>query len=313
MGRSSKTAASYDEISRKRAGDLESKETPFRFFSNYVKKTLIQCALDHLKYKVGCSSVKVLDLASGRGGDLGKWLYFQSPELSFATARLPRERLTKATVLDCFDVSSECIAEAKRRYESLKTKSECVCSFTVRDCFSEEFLRHELPLLENYGKFNVVSIQFAFHYACESTERIDMLLSAIAGALAPNGIFIVTTVSDEALSECVRNTQTEDGKLFAVQFDSDPVWDGKLLAVGTKYRFVLEGFVDCDEYVVPLQYVRESAKNCGLEEVADFSKSFGAFYDKYKNDWSKNKGLFLVRGEKELAMLYHSFCFCKTN
>ncbi|RNF14132.1 mRNA capping methyltransferase [Trypanosoma conorhini] len=313
MTESWRTAASYDDIARKRAGDLTSKESSFRFFNNYVKKSLIQFALDHLKYKAGCSNVKVLDLASGRGGDIGKWLHCQSPELSFATAKLPRQRLTKASFLDCYDVSPECIAEARKRYETLASGADCVCVFSVRDCFSEEFLRGELPASENFGKFNIVSIQFAFHYACDTLERIDMLMAAIAGALAPNGVFIATTVDDEVFAERVRERQTESSGLFALQFDSEPVWDGARLAVGTKYRFELEGFVDCDEYVVPASYVRERAMYYGMEEVTEFSKTFQSFYEEYKKDQSKNKGLYLARGALELATLYRTFCFRKAS
>ncbi|EAN87185.1 mRNA capping methyltransferase [Trypanosoma cruzi] len=313
MAESQRTAASYDEIARRRAGDWKSKESPFRFFNNYVKKSIIQFALDHLKYKEGCSEVKVLDLASGRGGDVGKWLHCQSPELSFATAKLPRQRLTKAVFLDCYDVSSECIAEARKRYEALGSGVTCKCVFTVRDCFSEEFLCGQLPLSENYGKFHVVSIQFAFHYACDTRRRIDMLMAAIAGALASNGVFIATTVDDEVLAERVREKRTESTGLYALHFDSEPVWEGDRLAVGTKYLFELEGFVDCEEYVVPASYVRERAYYYGLEEVTEYSKTFRSFYEEYKKDSTKNKGFYLFRGYLELVTLYRTFCFRKIN
>ncbi|KAH9581932.1 mRNA (guanine-N(7))-methyltransferase domain [Trypanosoma melophagium] len=308
---SSRTATSYDEIARKRAGDLSSKETPFRFFNNYVKKTLIQFALDHIKRETSSRDAIVLDLASGRGGDMGKWLHSQSPELNFATAKLPRERLVKTAFLECHDISPECVAESQKRYDKLASGVECKCVFAVSDCFSEEFLCHQLPSSDHYGKFNVVSIQFAFHYACDSLERIDMLMAAIAGALCPGGVFIATTVDDEILAERVRENKMEYKGLFALQFDTEPQWDGTLLSVGTKYRFALDGFVDCDEYVVPLSYVRQRAKHYDMEEVVEFSKPFQSFYADYKSDSSKNKGLYLVRGEMELATLYRSLCFQK--
>ncbi|KEG13445.1 putative mRNA capping methyltransferase [Trypanosoma grayi] len=309
---SSRAADSYNEVARRRTGDLSSKETPFRFFSNYVKKCLIQFALDHIKHKAGRRNALVLDLASGRGGDIGKWLHSQSPELSFATKNLPPERLVRAAFLECHDVSPECVAAAQKRYSEFSSSAVCKCVFTVSDCFSEEFLRSQLLMSEHYGKYDIVSIQFAFHYACDTLERIDMLLGAIAGALATEGVFIATTVDEETLSQRVREKRTECGGLFAISFDSKPLWEGEKLAVGTKYRFALDGFVDCDEYVVPMAYVRERARHYGMEEVVEFSKPFRSFYADYKGDSSKNKGMYLVRGEMDLATLYRSLCFRKT-
>lgn len=308
-----RTAASYDQVVKKRAGDMKSKETPFRFFSNYVKKCLIQCALDHIKVTTGRRDAIVLDLASGRGGDLGKWLHCQSPELSFATAKLPRERLTKAAYVECYDVSPECIAEAESRYKKIAPDTVCRCSFTVKDCFSEDFLLRELPLTQHFGKFDIVSIQFAFHYACDTLERIDMLLGAIAKALAPEGVFIATTVDEEVLAKRVAANRMESKGLFSIHFDSEPQFEYDRLVVGTRYRFILYGFVDCDEYVVPLDYVRDCAKQHGLEEMVKFSKHFGSFYETYKDDPSKNKERYLVGGEMELATLYRSLCFRKAS
>nr|CCC93609.1 putative mRNA capping methyltransferase [Trypanosoma congolense IL3000] len=305
------TAASYNEVVRKRTGDMTSKETPFRFFSNYVKKNLIQYALDHIKHVAGRREAIVLDLASGRGGDLGKWIHCQSPELCFATSKLPRERLTKAVLVECYDVSPESVAEAQRRYETMAPGTECRCSFTVKDCFSEEFLLRELPLSSNFGKYDVVSIQFAFHYACDTLERIDMLMAAIAGALAPEGVYIATTVDEEVLAERIAAERLKSEGLFSINFDTKPHLESGGLPVGSKYRFSLNGFVDCDEYVVPLEYVRSRAKHYGMEEVVEFSKRFESFYEVYRKDYSKNKGLLLVRGEMELATLYRTLCFRK--
>ncbi|PWV20233.1 cap guanine-N7 methyltransferase [Trypanosoma cruzi] len=114
-----------------------------------------------------------------------------------------------------------------------------------------------------------------------------MLMAAIAGALASNGVFIATTVDDEVLAERVREKRTESTGLYALHFDSEPVWEGDRLAVGTKYLFELEGFVDCEEYVVPASYVRERAYYYGLEEVTEYSKTFRSFYEEYKKDSPK--------------------------
>jgi mRNA (guanine-N7-)-methyltransferase len=40
--------------------------------------------------------------------------------------------------------------------------------------------------------FNVVSVQFALHYAFESEEKVRFTMSAIADALCPGAVFFGT-------------------------------------------------------------------------------------------------------------------------
>ncbi|EPY28546.1 mRNA (guanine-N7-)-methyltransferase [Strigomonas culicis] len=306
---SSTAAASYDAVAKSRSGDLSSKDVPFRHFNNYVKKYLIQYALDGLRAsQLSMKSISVLDLASGRGGDVGKWLFMQSPPVQSKASDALR-----ISQYECYDISPDSISEAKGRYQKMKGQSQCTANFYVADCFSDVFLSTDLPTNPFYGKFGVVSIQFALHYACFSKERVQELLEVIAQSLDTNGFFIATTVNPYELSSRVK-TGSLSNSLFNVELLASPVWDSDsdaLLAAGTKYQFKLDGFVDCPEYLVPLDYIRTVAPSLGLRECTDASKPFGDFLVTYSSDRRINKGNVLSADERALSTLYYSLCFQK--
>lgn len=319
MAQNNEAASSYDAVTRRRQGDLSSKEVPYRHFNNYVKKSLIQFALDSVhRSHPEQTGAAVLDLASGRGGDVGKWLFMRSPQHGTAASS---SVVLHATYYECYDISPESINEAQRRFESFSGQHDCEASFHVADCFSSAFLTTDLRQSAYYGRFAVVSVQFAFHYACKDDESIRQLMEAVAGALEPGGVFIATTVDHEALSHCVKEGKCENS-LYHIQLESTPLWEccGEgastsevLLQTGTRYHFRLEGFVDCPEYVVPLTLVRDCAGANGMSECTAMSRPFNEFLREYQADWKKHKGNGpkITPAERELVTLYRTMCFIK--
>ncbi|CCW59909.1 unnamed protein product [Phytomonas sp. EM1] len=300
---------------------MHSQEVPYRHFNNYVKKVLIQEALDHVKGRFPeLTDVAVLDLASGRGGDIGKWFYMKSPSISDVDSSAATKALT-TTTYECYDVSDEAVAEARRRCDAMVSTSSTStfhASFFVADCFSAGFLKRTLRESPYFGKFHIVSIQFAFHYACRSEEAIEMLLESISSALVPGGVVLLTTVSQDELSERVWGNRFGNS-LFTIKLATDvPEWSAPregdkkfLLPLGTKYHFKLEGFVDCEEYVVPLEVVEKVARRVGLQKLASHSQPFLNFFNDYRKSWKKNKGNRLSADEVELVTLYCSLFFIK--
>lgn len=298
-------ADSYDLIAQSHTGDMASRTTPFRHFNNYVKSRLISSALDYVwKSKASTqgtsSQLAVLDLASGRGGDIGKWLL---------------SKRTAVTHYHCFDISSESILEAQRRYDNLDRKP-VEATFEVADCFSDEFLSVTLPALPFYGQYSVISIQFAFHYACASEEKMRQVINAIATALRPGGVFIATTINEEALAAFVRTEQTEGNHMFSVQLIEPVNWvtsfqtKKTLLAIGSQYHFQLKGFVDSPEYVVPMNMVKKLASIAGLTENREVSKPFEDYLEPYHLSRNSHE---LPEEEQALVKLYCTMMFVKGN
>ncbi|KAK7197250.1 mRNA capping methyltransferase [Novymonas esmeraldas] len=315
----SRAATSYDDVTRQRKNDWSSQQVAFRHFNNYVKKTLIQFALDRALANGAASPAEgasVLDLASGRGGDIGKWFFMQSPAQS--NPRAPSAAL-QTSRYDCYDISPECISEAERRCKEMVAAMEhpprCGATFTVADCFSESFLRDTLTSSPQFGRYTIVSIQFAFHYACKTVELMRDVIATIADALAPGGVVLITTVDIAALSRRVAEG-TLGNALYHITLSAPPEYtaatDGSaLLATGTEYHFHLDGFVDCPEYVVPCEAVTHCASESHLRLCDSVSMPFSGFLPSYSASWKLNKGNKLSGAELELVTLYRTLCFEK--
>lgn len=298
-------ATSYDSVAKSHSGDMNSTTTPFRAFNNCVKRLLINAGLANLRQRnQSLKEAAVLDLASGRGGDIGKWIV---PESSDPT------RL-RISYYDCFDISQESINEAEKRYHSLKD-TNAIGRFQVANCFEDTFLEERLPSLPLYRHYSIVSIQFAFHYACDTEQRIAKLMKAIAEALHDGGVFIATTVDEVSLSNYVR--AGTESSLFDIKLIEPVEWVTSFasktpkLKIGSQYHFKLLNFVDSPEYVVPMMIVKKYAAIYGLVEDPKSSKGFVDFLESHKKSFSRDCQTELSHEEKELVQLYRTLCFVK--
>ena len=151
--------------------------------------------------------LRVCDLACGKGQDVNKWA-------------------AEAGVLSVYgsDAAEQAVLEARRRAGAARGwRFEAVAG------------SGHLPA----RAFGIVSMQFALHYFCGSVETAAGLLGDVARALVPGGLFIGTTVNEEALP-------------------SGKEW-------GAGYTFVLPGRIDpATEYRVPRESLRVLAASKGL-------------------------------------------------
>lgn len=245
-----------------------------------------------------------------------KWCFGQSPKLSKSTAKLTRKELTKASEYHCYDISPQSIEGARQRAEESLSDAqakEMSCSFEVANCFDESFLQETLSQHSKFGAFDIITIQFAFHYACSSDDRVRMVLRYCLAALAPGGLFVATMVNSEKVRAAVDvTTGVVNGGKFKIEFRR-PLGDGtsepselppfqaSSLQLGAQYRFFLEDFVDCDEYFVPIEDLRRIASEVGFEE--DVGKPFDTYINAYRMD---PKNLVLSADDKELTSLYRT-------
>lgn len=331
-------AACYDDMARKHATDMASKETPFRHFNNFVKKLLIQSALDHARLRMRRNVVVVLDLASGRGGDLFKWQFSQSPKLSKATMSLPSNEVTRATEYHCFDISAGSIESARERSatRSAADVKKMMCTFSVANCFEESFLDGDAQLQkddadaqqqereaaattsacaplslrhhERFGQFDIVSVQFAFHYSCVSEESAHRALRAIYDALAPGGVLIATVVDSNTILNRLQRASEPGivaGRNFQLTFASECIAEQPTF--GAPYHFFLDGFVDCDEFFVDIGVLRRLAESIGFEP--DTGKPFEQLIPAYQQE---AKSLMLTEADRELVSIYRTVVLVKS-
>lgn len=297
-------AGCYDQMAVKHQDDFGASDTPFRHFNNFVKKRLLQDTLD-LLHDCGVRAVAVLDLASGRGGDLYKWVYQQSPKLSKQTKLLPPESITKAVEYHCYDISPLSIEEATARYSKRPNdlSTPFTASFTVANCFSDEFIERLLPQHPLFGKFHVVSCQFAFHYACQTREGMAHVLRGCCAALAPGGVFVATIVDSDEIKRRLTEGGIASGPKYTIAFrDAARADCADNLALGMQYHFLLDDFVDCDEYFVPIGDLLQTAAEVGFK-VLPAGGSFRNYLSTYATD---PKALTLTADDTNLVSIYRT-------
>ena len=211
-----------------------------RCLNNFVKSTLIQT--------VTKKKDRVMDLACGKGGDLGK---FKKAEIGYYCG---------------IDIALESVRrDAIQRYN--KGDYTFPATFIAGDAFVHDL---EDVLGENVkGLFDVVSCQFAIHYSFSTEKRARKAFENISKALRPGGHFVGTTVDSNVL---VRNLRQTDGLLFGndvIEVNFDEKHSKKEFlppGFGIEYSFTLEDAVtDCKESLVPLITFAELAKEYDLE------------------------------------------------
>lgn len=278
-----------------KAGRQQSQIIGLRKFNNWVKSVLI-----NLHTRPG---VRVLDLCCGKGGDLNKWT---------------KARVSEYTACDTAPVS---VSQLRDRYNDLQA-APFRPRLLVGDCFAVR-LADYFPA---DTVFDVVSCQFAMHYAFESEERVRQMLLNVTERLRPGGFFIGTTTDANVLVRKLRAVEglTIGNNIFKVDLDEryrDKRFPrGSGAQYGIRYSFTLDENVDdCPEYMVHFPLLEEVAKEYELELV--LLRNFHDFYAEFcGEDYDEFRALFARMGvadgqmlldEWDAIFLYTAFAFKK--
>lgn len=277
----------YDQFAQQDKKRRESKILSLRNANNKVKSDLLQSALQmllakrSLKHGQEIKEIVVLDLGCGKGGDLPKWgamSHFFNIDIFFYGV----------------DLSKESVRELQKRHSDLQKKwPKLHVDARVADfCDSEQVASFSWP------KADIVSIQFALHYAFESQDALDSFMkTASDGAKDDIAVMIGTIVRSESLlrmwsaptAVARKDTRCESEddadanagkkeKVFAVA--SNEKFEAKIdeqnmtvllrslnsprkphLPTGIAYYFTLEGCLqDCKEYLVGKALLQQQAE-----------------------------------------------------
>ncbi|KAK7575449.1 hypothetical protein V9T40_011735 [Parthenolecanium corni] len=225
-----------------------------RNFNNWIKSMLInEYVLAIRKECDVSSSLRVLDMCCGKGGDLLKW------------------KNNDVKHLICVDLAQISVEQCEQRYNEMKernTNSRCP------DLFSAEFVTADctkMKINELFGNqdqsFDIVSCQFSFHYSFESVSQAECMVRNAADNLRPGGYFIGTIpdANDIVLRLRQTNTRSFGNDVFKIQFSGDVTKSFPLF--GARYDFFLEDAVNCPEFLVHFPtFVKLAAKH-GLKLV----------------------------------------------
>lgn len=269
------------------AGREQSRVKALRKFNNWVKSTLIR---EHMP-----PGADVLDVCSGKGGDLGKFV---------------RGRARSYTSADHADQS---VLDAVRRYN--EGRMNFPATFIVADCHRSR-VSDALPLGRT---FDLVSCQFSLHYSFETEARARGLLMNVTDRMKAGSHFVGTMPDADALilHHCRRGGfRNSICKLTFDRAPGDRVFSSAS-PFGERYTFDLADSIDnCAEFLVPPLVLRSLAAEYGLELVR--MENFHEFYVRSAQE-RENMDLLLKmeagnvsREEWEVAGLYLVFVFRMT-
>jgi len=189
----------------------ESKIKGLRSLNNWIKSTLIQ---KFSRPDMPVEHMTVLDMACGKGGDLGKW------------EKAPQ---TPALYVGC-DIADVSIDQARSRYNENMRRNNgrnrraqpMEAQFYVRDTFGTSL--GDIPIIRQVGfdpnagpgpqvvqgrmfsgGFDVVSMMFALHYSFESEVLARGMLRNVSGALKKGGRFIGVMPNSNVITEKVKD------------------------------------------------------------------------------------------------------------
>ena len=285
----------------------ESRIFNLRGFNNYVKSLTMNDFLAQLG-PLGKRGATILDLGCGKGGDLRKW------------------GLAKPAHVVCVDIADVSIDQCRNRYNERPNELTYKANFIVADCsrvnLDEKYVEQDIPDVE----FDMVSCQFALHYAFESQAQAKRMIKNAVSHLKPGCFFFGTIPNSNYLVK--KYLSLSEGSRFGndvyyVDFLEPNRTSFSLF--GAKYVFYLDGAVEeLPEFLIHFPLLKLMLEDEGCECV--LAEPFTDYI--YKTDpntgervlkdvevVSRTRGLndqgTLPKGEWEVVACYMAFGFRK--
>lgn len=184
---------------------------------------------------------RILDLGCGRGQDVQKHIILRPAQVVFA------------------DIADVALQEAIHRWRHEKRP------------YPAAFVQYDfcgtVPL--DMGLFDVVSCQFAVHYACRSEESLLRFFSNVAACLSEKGTLMLSMPNSNVLLDFValsvynpdRGVYVFDNGLIHLEFATTQ------LVHGTPYVFQMLETLNCTQYVAELPVIESVARQFGIRLV----------------------------------------------
>lgn len=256
-----------------------------RLFNNKLKKAFIQ---DNI-----ISNATVLELGVGKGGDLKK---YNDLNINFLVG------------LDISNISLLALLQ-RYPYNTFNYK----CRFKCIDCFGTAFNLQK--------KFNLISCQFAFHYAFISEAVALTAIKNIDIHLVPKGRFIMTIPSKTEICKRIKSNNTENNlyklipskKLQYICNNNEEYLPENIYSMS--YEFELKDSIDkCEEYLVDDTTIKTIFEKAGYRLVYNYNFEEYVTYlaQRIQYRYSLIKDLRNLNSmEREVISLYQVYSFEK--
>lgn len=274
---------SLDYLSNYHYNPVTSKDTNqtpmymnMRQYHNKIKQYL---------YNTYCNNIdSLVELCSGKGGDLHKWYH------------------NKIKRVDGYDNHQPSINEAYKRLKQLNDQYSTKLNYNF---YLMDLRNQDLELHQNFD-YDVVSCQFGLHYFYESDKMIRNILKTISSVLKDNGVFIGTILDDTLVNNLV-----EDGK-YEQKLDNEISFSIQMKKI-TEFSEQVNIYLAGDNYLTNAshEYLIRFEKLVSLCQEYDLelmdSTTFGNLNNKKLADTFNN----LFSYEKTVSSLFRYFVFRK--
>jgi SAM-dependent methyltransferase len=246
-----------------------------RRYHNKVKEYL---------YNTNCKNAKnILELCSGKGGDLHKWI---ANDIQNVTG---------------YDISQSSIDECYKRIKEMnKGKFKQNYKFYQLDLNSEQS-GNIINSNANNELYDSIVCQFGFHYFSESEESIRKIISIVNDNLQENGRFILTFMDNVQLNKMFGKSDM----IYTLSEQNDIIYFMKRQMNGTPFGNKLKIYLNGNnvlsdfsyEYIIDFSVLCKLLEEYNLELVE--TKLFKEKYDEIPID--------MVDYEKDISYL-NRFC-----
>ena len=231
-------------------------------FHNHIKQEMIHYCTTILRNEDRDKKLSLLDLATGKGGDMYKWI---NNKINVIVG------IDKVydNIYNTFD--GACVRHNNNREKNLSfmptiefVVADVSKSLSDEDNFMDMFSKN--MWFETYigKKYNIVSMMFAIHYLFSSKHNIDTLVSNINNYINENGYFIGCCFDGQKIFTMLQDigydeskTGTKDGKI---------IWK-------IKKKYNLDSWIDTDEdmfYNLPIEVYIQSINMTITEYLVNF-------------------------------------------
>jgi SAM-dependent methyltransferase len=251
-----------------------------RKYCNIVKKQLLRDAVLFLKNTKGFDKINLLDLGSGRGGDIFKWGSL---------------KINRVYGVDP-DVSS--VEEAINRYKKNRRKCVSKVSFYKRSATDTGFITDKIL---HKRKVNMVSCMFALHYFFENPQLLDKFFSTVSENLCSGGVFIGIAPDSKYILKLLDPEDKYKNPNVLISSNEDQSYNFKIRDKKGDDYFSFKG--ESKEFLIDKTIFIKNAEKFGLKPI-QVNKHYGAFTNLIDGNG-------LGGNSNSISQLYFLFSFLK--
>jgi len=294
-----------------------------QIYHNKIKNILLQKNIGEKK------NIKILDLACGKGGDIAKWISFNKNNNKKIITNVIGIDKNDDNINNDFDGACSRVKFYKNKFVKFADlipdiyflKADLQKKLWGDAIANEKIHNNKIEIFKKIFQdttkppsFNLISINFAFHYFFENELSVNNILENINSNLSTDGIVYATCFDKESIlnlfKKITKNKEkVKDGLLITKKYiigykNSQEIWKIEKLFSNTYNKFLKINFwshsigTTNSEYLVDFTYLKEEVTKHSLEFITT-QKNFDTLKIPNNNNLSV--------AEKALSDLYVYF------